>query len=203
MTALYVPQGQCIVEDFSLPLPLHGWARGSDWGYDTGTRSFFARLYRNDDDPSGAPTIWLSGSQPDLTDVVALTHALQEVTGIARPEVVDALTADRKSPQQRAVATQDWEPAPCTSPCPCGTSDCGHGEPCPNGECTGHDIHTMRNPSGEADVTVWQDHFDCCEGCGASVLDISLPERPWGEVEADGTVIVYAGVSHYELGVYP
>ncbi|MDF3292359.1 hypothetical protein [Streptomyces silvisoli] len=202
MTALYVPQGQRIVEDFSLPLPLHGWARGSDWGYDTGTRSFFARLYRNDDDPSGAPTIWLSGSQPDLTDVVALTHALQEATGMARREVVDALTADRKSPQQRAVATQDWEPAPCASLCPCGTSDCGHGEPCPNDECTGHDIHTMRNPSSEGDVTAWQDYFDCCEGCGASVLDISLPERPWGEVEADGTVTVYAGVSHYELGVY-
>ncbi|MEV4440830.1 hypothetical protein AB0K09_17770 [Streptomyces sp. NPDC049577] len=52
-------------------------------------------------------------------------------------------------------------------------------------------------------MTMWQDHFDCCEGCGPSFLDISLPERPWGEVEADGTVSVYAGVSHYELGVYP
>lgn len=59
------------------------------------------------------------------------------------------------------------------------------------------------NPSTEADVTAWQDHFDCCEGCSGSFLDISLPERPWGEMHDDGTVTVFAGVSHYELGACP
>ncbi|MFI0265805.1 hypothetical protein [Streptomyces luteogriseus] len=203
MTALYVPQGQRIVEDFTLALPLRGWERGSDWGYDTGTRSFFARLYRNEADSSGSPTVWLSGTDPDLGNVVALTDAVQKATGASRQDVVAALTANRRSPRERAVITQDWEPAGCDRPCPCGTADCGHGAPCPNYECSGHDVHTMRNPRTEADVTAWQDHFDCCEGCSGSCLDTSLPERPWGEMHDDGTVTVYAGVRHYELGVYP
>lgn len=180
MTALYVRPGQRIIEDFSLALPLPGWDQISDWGYDTGTCSFFARLYRNEDDPSGPPTVWLVGTNPDLMDVVALTDAVQEATGKSRREVVAALTADRMSPRERTVTTQDWEPAECGSPCPCGTSDCGHGEPCLNDECSGHGIHTMRNPRTEVDVAAWQDDFDCCKGCGGSLLDISLPERPWG-----------------------
>lgn len=81
MTALYVPQGQRIVEDFTLALPLRGWERGSDWGYDTGTRSFFARLYRNEADSSGSPTVWLSGTDPDLGNVVALTDACRKRPG--------------------------------------------------------------------------------------------------------------------------
>lgn len=203
MTALYVQPGQRIFEDFSLALPIPGWGQGSsDWGYDTGTCSFFARLYRNGDDLSGPPTVWLVGHSPDLTDVVALADAIQAATGRSRREVVAALTADRMSPRERAVTTQAWEPAECDCPCPCGTPDCGHGEPCPNDECSGHDVHTMRNPHTGVDVAAWQDHFDCCEGCGGSFLDISLSDRPWGEVHDDGTVAVHAGVSHYELGVY-
>ncbi|TGB14927.1 hypothetical protein [Streptomyces sp. MZ04] len=61
----------------------------------------------------------------------------------------------------------------------------------------------MRNPRTEADVAARQDHLDCCEGYSGSFLDTSLPERPWGEMRDDGTVTVYAGVSRYELGVYP
>ncbi|MFF0740519.1 hypothetical protein ACFYVL_08955 [Streptomyces sp. NPDC004111] len=201
MTALYVPLGQRLFADFTLPLPLQGWDRGSDWGYDTGTRSFFARLYRNGRDPSEEPTLWLSGIRPDLGDVVALAQALQEATGAPRRAVVDALTADRRSPQQRAAATQNWEPAACADPCPCGTDDCGHGAPCADDECAGHDIHTMRDPTGEADVTAWQDCFECCEGCSASVVDRSLPQSPWGEMAPDGTVTVYGGVAHHELGM--
>ncbi|MEV3856995.1 hypothetical protein AB0J38_22025 [Streptomyces sp. NPDC050095] len=203
MTALYVPQGQRIVEDFTLTLPLNGWERGSDWGYDTGTGMYFARLYRNEDDPYGPPTVWLSGTEPDLGNVVALTRAIQKTTRASWQHVVAALTAHRRSPCERAVATQNWEPAPCDRPCPCGTADCGHGAPCTNEECDGHDIHTVRSPHTEVDVTAWQDHFDCCEGCSGSFQDISLPECPWGEIHDDGTVTVYDGVSHYELGVYP
>ncbi|UWW91114.1 hypothetical protein [Streptomyces murinus] len=202
-TALYVLPGQRVIGDFSLALPLPGWDKGSDWGYDTGTRSFFARLYRNGDNISDSPTVWLVGVDPDLTDVVALTDAVQAATGQSRRDVVASLTvltADQEMLRERAMATQDWEPAECEGPCPCGTSDCGHGEPCPNDECSGHDIHVMRNPRTDVDVTAWQDHFDCCEGCGASAFDIALPNRPWGEVCEDGTVTVYAGVSHYEFG---
>ncbi|MER6853873.1 hypothetical protein AB0A81_38120 [Streptomyces flaveolus] len=50
-------------------------------------------------------------------------------------------------------------------------------------------------------MTAQQDHFDCCEGRSRSFLDISLPERPWGD--DDGTLTVFAGVYHDELGVYP
>ncbi|WP_329269101.1 hypothetical protein [Streptomyces sp. NBC_01451] len=98
MTALYVPQGQRIVEDFTLALPLRGWEWGSDWGYDTGTCSFFARLYRNEADWSGSPAVWFSGTDPDLGNVVALTDAVQKATGASRQAVVAALAADRKTP---------------------------------------------------------------------------------------------------------
>ncbi|MFD3503904.1 hypothetical protein ACFWWC_26215 [Streptomyces sp. NPDC058642] len=105
------------------------------------------------------------------------------------------------TPQQRAMAAQEWEPAECDQPCPCGTPDCGHGEPCQAEDCEGHDRHTMRNPTTDSDVTAWQDSFDCCESCSGSFKNISLSEQPWGTVGRDGTVTVFDGVSHYELGV--
>ncbi|MFH8738006.1 hypothetical protein [Streptomyces sp. NPDC017964] len=108
---------------------------------------------------------------------------------------------DDMSPQQRAVATQEWEPAECDQPCPCSTPDCGHGEPCEAEDCEGHGRHIMRNPTTEDDVTAWQDSFDCCESCSSSFLNRSLPEQPWGTLSRDGTVTVFDGVSHYELGV--
>lgn len=203
MTALYVPEGQRIAEDFTLALPLRGWEQNSDWGYDTGTRSYFATLYRNEADALGEPTVWLSGTDPDLDNILALADTLQQATGASRQYVLAALTEHRKSPRERAVRTQDWEPAACDGPCPCSTANCGHGAPCPDDDCNGHDIHTMRNPRTEVDVTAWQDHFDCCEGCFSSTLDIALPDHPWGEIRDDGTVTVYAGVHHYELGSYP
>ncbi|MEU3735416.1 hypothetical protein AB0E81_39510 [Streptomyces sp. NPDC033538] len=52
-------------------------------------------------------------------------------------------------------------------------------------------------------MTAKQDHFDCCEGRSRSFLDISLPERLWGEMHDHGTLTVYARMCHYELGVYP
>lgn len=202
-TALYVQPGQRLYEDFIRALPLAGWHWGSDWGYDTGTCSFFARLYRNGEDLLEPPTAWLVGINPDLMDVAALTDAIQAATGKTRREVTAALRGELTGPQDCAVSTQSWEPTECGSPCPCGTPRCGHGEPCPNDECSGHDLHVMRNPRTERDVTAWQDTFDCCEGCGSSSFDISLPERPWGELHYDGTLTVYTGVSHYELGLYP
>jgi len=59
----------------------------------------------------------------------------------------------------------------------------------------------MRNPTTDTDVTAWQDSLDCCEGCGSSFRNIALSDRPWGAVDRDGTVTVFAGVSHYELGI--
>ena len=102
--------------------------------------------------------------------------------------------------QQRAAATQGWEPADCEQPCPCGTRDCGHGEPCADDDCDGHDVHTMRNPTTSTDVTAWQDSLECCQGCGAYSQNVSLPGQPWGTLSADGP-IVFDGVVHYELGV--
>lgn len=104
--------------------------------------------------------------------------------------------------QQRAVDAQDWEEAAPDRPCPCSTSLCGHGEPCPADDCEGHEIHTMRNPTTSDDVTAWEDHFECSDGCGATTLRRELPDQPWGEIDGDGEVQVYDGVNHYELGVY-
>ncbi|MCX4971037.1 hypothetical protein OHA98_41220 [Streptomyces sp. NBC_00654] len=59
----------------------------------------------------------------------------------------------------------------------------------------------MRNPTTEDDVTAWQDSLDCCESCGSAFLNRLLPEQPWGTLNGDGTVTVFDGVSHYELGV--
>jgi hypothetical protein len=103
--------------------------------------------------------------------------------------------------QQLAVATHSWEQAECDEPCPCGTADCGHGQPCPAEDCEGHDVHTMRNPTTQSDVTARQDSLDCCEGRSSSSRNITLPDCPWGTVSLDGTVTVLAGVTHYELGV--
>lgn len=103
--------------------------------------------------------------------------------------------------QQLAVATQSWEPADCDGPCPCGTVGCGHGQPWQAEGCEGHDVHTMRSPTTQTDVTAWQDSLDRCEGCSSSSRNITLPDRPWGTVGRHGMVTVFAGVGHYELGV--
>ncbi|MFJ9681648.1 hypothetical protein ACIRP2_26870 [Streptomyces sp. NPDC101194] len=108
--------------------------------------------------------------------------------------------SDAMSPQRRAVATQDWKPAECDRPCPCGTPECGHGQPCAAEDCDGHDRHTTRDPATGNDVTAWQDAFECCESGASSFLKRSLPERPWGAVNRDGTLTVFDGVAHYGLG---
>lgn len=95
MTALYLPPGRRIHEDFTLPLPLPGWDEASDWGYDIGTISFFARLYRNGTDAWGDPTVWLSGTSPDLANSLDLRDAIALATHRPPVEVTRALTAER------------------------------------------------------------------------------------------------------------
>ncbi|MGP8303385.1 hypothetical protein ACTPOK_36755 [Streptomyces inhibens] len=95
MTALYVAQGARIHEDFILELPLPGWDEVSEWGFDTGTMSFFARLYRNGTDYWEPPTIWLTGVSPDLYTTVDLCNAIARATSRPPREVAAALAADR------------------------------------------------------------------------------------------------------------
>ncbi|MDX3379489.1 hypothetical protein PV390_34375 [Streptomyces sp. ME02-6991-2A] len=95
MTALYVHEGARLCADFSLPLPLPGWDEESDWGFDTGTMSFFARLYRNGTDYHQPPTIWLTGASPDLYNTPALRDAIAKTTSRSPREVASALTSDR------------------------------------------------------------------------------------------------------------
>ena len=95
MTALYLPPGTRICEDFTLPLALPGWDEASDWGFDTGTMSFFARLYRNGTDAWGDPTVWLSGMSPDLASSADLKDAIALATRRPPAEVALALTAER------------------------------------------------------------------------------------------------------------
>ncbi|MFF0610755.1 hypothetical protein ACFYUD_19015 [Nocardia tengchongensis] len=97
MTALYVAEGARLYEDFVLDLPLPGWDEASDWGFDTGTMSFFARLYRKDADRHEAPTIWLSGVSPDLYNTADLRDAIANATSLSHQQVSQALTAERAS----------------------------------------------------------------------------------------------------------
>ncbi|MEW1648628.1 hypothetical protein [Streptomyces sp. NPDC091219] len=95
MTALYLPPGTRICEDFTLPLALPRWAEASDWGFDTGTMSFFARLYRNSTDTWGDPTVWLSGMSPDLASSADLKDAITLAT--RRPPAEVALASDGRA----------------------------------------------------------------------------------------------------------
>ncbi|WP_211717850.1 hypothetical protein [Nocardiopsis sp. MG754419] len=95
MTALYVGEGARLYEDFVLHLPLPGWDKASDWGFDTGTMSFFSRLRRNGSDYREPPTVWLTGASPNLHNTADLRDTIAEATSRPRPEVTSALTADR------------------------------------------------------------------------------------------------------------
>lgn len=56
-----VPEPEMPRRDSINPLWLAGWDRYSTWGYDSGTGSYYAQLYRNSADRDGPPTVWLDG----------------------------------------------------------------------------------------------------------------------------------------------
>lgn len=57
-----VPEPEQPRQDSINPLWLKGWDSYSTWGWDSGTTSYYAQLYRNDADRDGAPTVWLDGT---------------------------------------------------------------------------------------------------------------------------------------------
>ena len=69
---------------------LAGWDERSVWGYDTGTGSFYAQLWRNPGD-SDAPDVWLSGVNPPLPWPGCIVAATVDATGCDPVSVVRAL----------------------------------------------------------------------------------------------------------------
>jgi len=75
---------------------LPGWERRSIWGWDEGTSSFYAQLWRNDS-TSDAPDVWLTGARkpypwPGCIALEVVEHAeadtlaVVRALGIAHPE---------------------------------------------------------------------------------------------------------------------
>lgn len=63
--------------DFTAAVTVPGWEHFSIWGFDGQSDSYFAQLWRNEDDGHAAPTIWLSsadgyGSPMRLAAAIAL-----------------------------------------------------------------------------------------------------------------------------------
>jgi hypothetical protein len=59
-----------------IPLPLSGWDHASIWGWDDTTRSLYAHLWRNTDDPAKPPTARIGPDDytPTITCPVTLAQ---------------------------------------------------------------------------------------------------------------------------------
>jgi len=66
-----------------LPLPLEGWDQASVWGWDEATRSLYAHLWCNSDDPAKASAIRIGPDDysPAITCDVTLAQRIAMVTG--------------------------------------------------------------------------------------------------------------------------
>ncbi|MEV6624288.1 hypothetical protein AB0M83_33300 [Amycolatopsis sp. NPDC051106] len=95
ITALYVPEGARLYQDFRLALDIPGWEEASTWGYDTGMMTFFAQLYRNGGDYDDSPTIWLSGVNPVYETIVDLRDAIARAARVPITAASAALAASR------------------------------------------------------------------------------------------------------------
>jgi hypothetical protein len=83
--------------DLRRGLPLAGWDRYSVWGFDTGVNSFFAQLWKNDDDSRGEPQAWITPggryAPRPLVSVYELAAAIAAATGCPETDVSDAMVA--------------------------------------------------------------------------------------------------------------
>lgn len=90
-----VPQPDQSRQETSVyPLWLQGWERYSAWGFDAGTGSYCAELYRNTDDPDGPPVIRLSARMERYHLAPLLFARIVQVTGAAATEVYEAMLTD-------------------------------------------------------------------------------------------------------------
>ena len=74
------------------PLPLDGWEHASLWGWDEGTQSLYAHLWRNTDDPARPPAIRVG--LDDYTPAITLIPTLAQYIAMAATcDPWDAVTA--------------------------------------------------------------------------------------------------------------
>jgi hypothetical protein len=105
------------------------------------------------------------------------------------------------SAAQRACAEAHWRPVAVARQCRCSGS-CLHGTRCghdDDGEdrCPGVLVHVDRYPGGLFDTAVWEDVYECTDGCGlVMTAGVDLPAVPWGEARAGGGILIYEGVRH-------
>ena len=76
-------------------LPLDGWDRYSVWGWDDQEHCLFAQLWRNTDDGSDRPRVWITpvAGWPATGLPEVLAGWIAEATGCARRDVLVALAA--------------------------------------------------------------------------------------------------------------
>lgn len=82
--------------DLRRGLPLAGWDRYSVWGFDTGVNSFFAQLWRNDDDSQGEPRVWITPGARFTVPIISvyeLAGLIAATTGCSPLAVRDAMVA--------------------------------------------------------------------------------------------------------------
>lgn len=84
-------------------IDLPGWEHQSIWGWDDGTRSFYAHLWRNGS-TSDAPEIWLSGVRKPYPWPGCIALEIVEHTDADRLAVVQAMGIAHPNPTLRTKA---------------------------------------------------------------------------------------------------
>ncbi|GAB3287394.1 hypothetical protein [Kineosporia babensis] len=81
------------------PVWIPGWAAYSTWGWDSGTRCWYAQMYRDTSDPDAAPDHHLHESE--ATQLVVKIGA---VTGLPSEQVQQILSAKPGTPEYERFA---------------------------------------------------------------------------------------------------
>ncbi|MFI8992149.1 hypothetical protein ACIG63_45690 [Streptomyces antimycoticus] len=86
-----VPEPDMPQRDSVKPLWLPGWEAYSTWGYDTGTGSYYAQLYRDEDDRDAKPRHWISGTGQSIQHPQVLYMRIALATRAPLTAVYEAL----------------------------------------------------------------------------------------------------------------
>jgi hypothetical protein len=80
--------------DLRRGLPLAGWDNYSVWGFDTGVNSFFAQLWKNDDDSRAEPRVWITPGARYTVPIISvyeLAGLIAAATGCSEVAVGEAM----------------------------------------------------------------------------------------------------------------
>jgi len=93
--------------DGPVPLPLDGWDQASIWGWDETTRSLYADLWRNTDDPAKPPTIRIGPD--DFTPAITLPETLALHIAMAIDGDPWEVTAAMDEADDQDEEDEDWD----------------------------------------------------------------------------------------------